>query len=63
MNIKILVWLRNLILILLLVQVGYFLFVKYYKGIAVEWNSSSFFITAAAFALLGIEIRRRTVKS
>jgi Na+-translocating ferredoxin:NAD+ oxidoreductase RnfD subunit len=62
MSVKTLVWLRNIMLVLLLAQIGYFLFVKYYKGMPVEWNSFSFIITAAAFSLLVLAIRKQAAK-
>lgn len=62
MNVKYLIWLRNIILILFVAQLGYFLVQKFYNGVAVEWKSSSVLYPGATLVILQYLIRKQTDK-
>ena len=62
MNAKYLVWLRNLMLLLIAGELGYFLIQRVYYAHAVEFNSAGITASAGALILLQYAIRRQTEK-
>lgn len=60
MKVKYLIWLRNVMLILFVAQLGYFLIQKFYNGVAVEWKPSSILYPGATLVILQYLIRNQT---
>ncbi len=65
MNVKYLIWLRNIMFVLFVAQLGYFIYLIYQRffiGVRVEWNSSSIITLAVALGLLQSAISKQTTK-
>ena len=61
MAVKFIIWVRNLMLVFLVAQLGYFLYQKFYKGMDVEW-SSSIIAPVVPLILLQLSINKQTRK-
>ncbi len=58
MKTRYLVWLRNLVVVLLVGQLGYFLIQRLYYGLAIELNAAGICVSAGALILLQYSIRK-----
>ena len=58
MKTKYIVWLRNIVVVLFIGQLGYFLIQRLYYGLAVEFSTLGICTSAGALILLQYSIRK-----